>query len=164
LRACRELGITTICTVKDFRDKPIKELEFVVSVNVHRRHLDEFQKAEIGIKMRKIVERIEHHKFTSSTEARAAVNKRYKQMPSDPASEDEKQEEDPFEDGEEEEEEEQEGQQEQEKEVSQVSLLNQSREQLGSNESNTTTAAAPWAATNETLAKYVGVSTATMAT
>jgi hypothetical protein len=44
----------------------------------------------------------------------------------------------------------------------QVPPLNQSRDGLNSNESNTADDA-PWAASNETLANYVGVSTATMA-
>ena len=55
LKACRELGIPAICSVKDFTNRPIDELEFVVSVNLHRKHLDlnEFQRAEIGLKMEK---------------------------------------------------------------------------------------------------------------
>jgi hypothetical protein len=50
-----------------------------VSVNLYRRHF-EFQRAEIGIKMRKIVDRIMSQRFTSETGQKAA-NKRYKRMP-----------------------------------------------------------------------------------
>jgi ParB-like nuclease domain len=58
LRACRELGIPIVYTTKDFTDRPLDELKFVVSVNLHRRDLDEFQRAEIGLKMRNIAQRI----------------------------------------------------------------------------------------------------------
>lgn len=158
MRACTELGIPAIYAVRDFTGKPIQELEFVVSVNLHRRHLDEFQKAEIGIKMRSMAQRITNQRFTSET-GHEAVSKRYKQMPPEPEPED--QEEEP----QEEEDFEQEG--EPQEEVSQVLLPKSSRDQSGSNESNTTTTTADspaqWAATNETLANYVGVSAATMA-
>jgi hypothetical protein len=55
MRACHELGLpTTSYHVKNFAGKPMEELRYVVAVNLHRRHLDEFQKAQIGLKMEKI--------------------------------------------------------------------------------------------------------------
>ncbi|MGB6593388.1 MAG: hypothetical protein WBE68_17950 [Candidatus Nitrosopolaris sp.] len=58
-----------------------RELRYVVAVNLHRRHLDGFQKAEIGLKMEKISRQIalakrEAKAFTSET-ARYAANKRW---------------------------------------------------------------------------------------
>jgi ParB-like chromosome segregation protein Spo0J len=48
LRACKELGIPISYSKKDFTGKPLEELKYVVSVNLHRRHLDEFQLVEIA--------------------------------------------------------------------------------------------------------------------
>jgi ParB-like nuclease domain len=148
LRACKELGISAIYDVKDFTGKPIQELEFVVSVNLHRRHLDEFQKAEIGMKMRIMVNRILHHSYRSSAEAQAAANKRYKQMPTEPGQEEDIE--------------------EVEDTTIQMPLLNQSRDTLSSNTNTTITNIVTeerpaWAATNDSLAQYVGVSPATFA-
>jgi len=40
MRACKELGITASYNIKDFTDKPLEELRYVVAVNLHRRHLE----------------------------------------------------------------------------------------------------------------------------
>jgi ParB-like chromosome segregation protein Spo0J len=50
LRACKEIGIPISYNTRDFTDKPLEELKFVVSSNLNRRHLDEFQKAHVAIK------------------------------------------------------------------------------------------------------------------
>lgn len=72
LRACKELGLQVTSSIKDFTGKPLEELRYVVSVNLHRRHLDEFQRAEIGLKMDKIArqiaaERQANTRFTTDT-------------------------------------------------------------------------------------------------
>jgi ParB-like chromosome segregation protein Spo0J len=74
MRACKELGIPISFTTRNYKDKPLEELKFVVHTNLVRRHLDEFQKAEIGIKMEKIVRQIylQHKSFTKETAAKAA--------------------------------------------------------------------------------------------
>lgn len=81
LRACRELGLPVIYNIKDFTNRPLDELKFVVSVNLHRRHLDEFQRAEIGMKMEKIAKRIaaERKRVSQFTPASAvaAINRRF---------------------------------------------------------------------------------------
>jgi hypothetical protein len=46
-RACKELGIPLQYQIKEF-DGPLEEKKFVIEVNVNRRHLNEFQKAELG--------------------------------------------------------------------------------------------------------------------
>jgi len=46
-RACKELGIPLQYQIKEF-DDPAEEKKFVIEVNVNRRHLNEFQKAELG--------------------------------------------------------------------------------------------------------------------
>jgi len=50
LRACKELGIPVSYSIRDFTGKHLDELKYVVSVNLHRRHLDEFQR-EVAIKL-----------------------------------------------------------------------------------------------------------------
>lgn len=94
LRACRELGIPIVYTIKDFTNRPLEELKFVVSVNLHRRHLDEFQRAEIGLKMRAIAQRIaaKHHQatlFTKETSRRANDIKYGRQQPVEEEEEEE---------------------------------------------------------------------------
>ena len=81
MRACKELGFPVTLNVKNFRDKPMEELRYVVAVNLHRRDLDEFQKAEIGLEMEKLVRKLAEERkkathFTSET-GREAINKRF---------------------------------------------------------------------------------------
>jgi hypothetical protein len=81
VRACKELGFPVTFNV-NFRGKPMEELRYVAAAgNLYRRHLDEFQNAEIGLKMEKISMQIALAKrqataFTSET-ARDAANKRW---------------------------------------------------------------------------------------
>jgi hypothetical protein len=49
-RACNELGILLQYHTKDF-DDPLEEKQFVIEANVNRRHLNEFQRAELGFLM-----------------------------------------------------------------------------------------------------------------
>lgn len=58
IKACNELGVTVTYKVEDFTGRPLDELRYVVTVNLHRRHLGEFQRAEIGLKWDKIARRI----------------------------------------------------------------------------------------------------------
>ena len=46
-RACKELGIQIQYQIKEF-DDALEEKRFVIEVNLNRRHLNEFQKAELG--------------------------------------------------------------------------------------------------------------------
>jgi len=87
LRACKELGIPVSYNTKDFTDKPLEELKFVVSANLHRRHLDEFQRAVVAIRFDKLFRKIARDRymatqFTSET-ARQAANKRHKKESED---------------------------------------------------------------------------------
>jgi hypothetical protein len=66
LRACKELGIPISYSKKDFTGKPLEELKYVVSVNLHRRHLDEFQRAEIALKYDKLYRKIARDKWAST--------------------------------------------------------------------------------------------------
>jgi ParB-like chromosome segregation protein Spo0J len=81
LRACYELGFPVTYYTKNFTGKPLEELRYVVTVNLHRRHLDEFQRAEIGLKWDKIArsiagERRKATQFTSET-GREAIKNRF---------------------------------------------------------------------------------------
>lgn len=58
LRVCNELKIPVEYEVKSFVGKPLAELKYVVTVNVDRRQLDEFQRAEIALKMDKIARQL----------------------------------------------------------------------------------------------------------
>lgn len=80
LRACKELRLPVTYSVKDFTGKPMEELKYVVAVNLHRRHLDQFQRAEIGLKMDKIArtiakERQQASRFTAETGKAAAIKR-----------------------------------------------------------------------------------------
>ena len=93
LRACKELGIPVSYSIKDFTGKPLDELKYVVSINLHRRHLDEFQRAEIALKYDKIYRKIARSRydashFTSET-GRAAINKRWDEEQNNGFSDDE---------------------------------------------------------------------------
>jgi len=81
MRACKELGIKVTYNTRDFTDKPMAELRYVVAVNLHRRHLDEFQKAQIGLKFDKIAREIAARRkkdvdYTTET-GKAAAEKRW---------------------------------------------------------------------------------------
>ncbi len=51
LTASKKLGIPVSYSIKDFAGKPLDEIKYFVCVNLHRRHLDEFQRAEVAIKL-----------------------------------------------------------------------------------------------------------------
>jgi predicted methyltransferase len=53
LKICQELGIKPIFEVKEFQD-PLQEKEFVIEINLKRRHLNNFQIAELEYKMEEI--------------------------------------------------------------------------------------------------------------
>lgn len=66
----------------------MEELRYVVAVNLHRRHLDEFQKAQIGLTMEKIAREIAAKRqkalhYDSQTGADAANKMWYQQKPAD---------------------------------------------------------------------------------
>lgn len=87
LRACMELGIPVSYRIKDFTNRPLDELKYVVAVNLRRRHLDEFQRAEVAIKYDKLYKRIARERYEAtqfnSKTAQAAVNKRHKKEAED---------------------------------------------------------------------------------
>jgi hypothetical protein len=54
----------------------LEELKYVVDVNIHRRHLDEYQKAEIALRMEKLSRQIaleRRKQFTRQTAGTAAA-------------------------------------------------------------------------------------------
>jgi hypothetical protein len=72
MRTCKELGFPVTINVKNFTGRPTEELRYVVAVKLYRRHLDEFQKVDIDLKMEKISRQIVLAKrqakfFTSET-------------------------------------------------------------------------------------------------
>lgn len=81
LRACKELGLKASYNINDFTGKPLEELRYVVSVNLRRRHLDEFQRAEIALKMdrlaRKIAEERKKATLFIHDSATEAINSRH---------------------------------------------------------------------------------------
>lgn len=81
LRACKELGLKASYNINDFTGKPLEELRYVVSVHLHRRHLDEFQRAEIALKMdrlaRKIAEERKKATLFIHDSATEAINSRH---------------------------------------------------------------------------------------
>ena len=64
--SCKELGIPVSYSINDFTGKPLDELKYVVSVNLHRRHLDEFQRAEIALKYDKLYRKIARDRWAST--------------------------------------------------------------------------------------------------
>jgi 16S rRNA G966 N2-methylase RsmD len=80
-RACKELAIPVQYSIKEF-DDPFEEKKFVIEVNLTRRHINDFKRAEIGYTL----ERIEAEKakgrqiqsrFNSAT-GKEAVTRRWK--------------------------------------------------------------------------------------
>jgi len=55
LQACAELDIQARCCKKDFRGRPLDEIMFVVNVNLYRRHLNDFKRAELGIRVEELL-------------------------------------------------------------------------------------------------------------
>ena len=53
LKICQELGIEPKFEVKEFSDQ-LQEKEFVIEINLKRRHLNSFQIAELEYKMEEI--------------------------------------------------------------------------------------------------------------
>jgi hypothetical protein len=64
LRACNELGLPVTHNVKNFTGKPMEELKYVVAVNLHRRYLDEFQRAVMTLTMQKIAVKIAAERYS----------------------------------------------------------------------------------------------------
>jgi ParB-like chromosome segregation protein Spo0J len=56
-KACQELGIEPRIEVKDFAN-PLDEKLFVIEMATHRRHLNDFQKAELGVKRESLLKEI----------------------------------------------------------------------------------------------------------
>ena len=56
-RACQELGIKCIFVVKDFENE-LQEKLFVIDINLKRRHLNSFQRIELALKEKPILEEI----------------------------------------------------------------------------------------------------------
>jgi hypothetical protein len=82
LRVCNELKIPVDYEVKNFAGKPLAELKYVVTVNADRRHLNEYQRGKIALKMKKIAseiaaERKQATQFTSESGKEAAAMKRF---------------------------------------------------------------------------------------
>jgi len=80
LMACKELVISIPYIVIDFTDKPQDEPEYVMAVNLHRRHLNEVQRAKIALKMEKLVrknaaERKQASQFTRESGKEAAMKR-----------------------------------------------------------------------------------------
>jgi hypothetical protein len=80
MRACIELGVQISYNRKDFTGRPTEELRYVVHVNLHRRHLSQFERAEMGLKMYNIIGTIAQRRqqashFTPETGKAAAVKR-----------------------------------------------------------------------------------------
>ena len=81
LKACTELDLPVPHRVKDFTGRPLEEMMFVVNMNLYRRHLNEFQRAEIGIRVEELRREMaqkqqEGCRFTPET-SQMALKQRY---------------------------------------------------------------------------------------
>ncbi|MGH9981074.1 MAG: DNA modification methylase [Nitrososphaeraceae archaeon] len=54
-KACLELGLEPRIEIQDFSN-PLLEKEFIITINLHRRHLNQFQISELGYKLEEIEE------------------------------------------------------------------------------------------------------------
>ncbi len=70
---CQELGITTKHAVREFENK-LLEKKFVIECNLHRRHLNDFQKSELGIPLQKINEEIAKQNQGKRTDLTSSSN------------------------------------------------------------------------------------------
>ena len=77
---CQELGIKVKTAVRTF-DNKLLEKKFVIECNLHRRHLNDFQKSELGIPLLEINQQLAkenqklHHTRVSSYEEKQNSNK-----------------------------------------------------------------------------------------
>jgi uncharacterized protein (DUF1015 family) len=69
LRACAELGLRVSHRMKDFIGRSLDEMMYVVNVNLHRRNLNEFQRAEVWIRVEELRRKIaqQQHEATRFT-------------------------------------------------------------------------------------------------
>jgi ParB-like chromosome segregation protein Spo0J len=84
VRACEELGLTASCRIKDFTGRPLDEMMYVINVNLQRRNLNEFQRAEVGIRVeelrrKKAQKHQEDTRFTPETSQMAHFSRRGRQ-------------------------------------------------------------------------------------
>jgi hypothetical protein len=79
-RACKELGIPLQYHTREFTDL-LTEKQFVIEVNLNRRHLNEFQKAELGFLLEGIegemAKRRQVSAYLDSQKAKSAIGKRW---------------------------------------------------------------------------------------
>jgi ParB-like chromosome segregation protein Spo0J len=52
-KACQELGIVPKIKIREFPNE-LEEKEFIININLNRRHLNEFQISELGYKLEEI--------------------------------------------------------------------------------------------------------------
>ncbi|MFZ0511750.1 MAG: ParB N-terminal domain-containing protein [Candidatus Nitrosopolaris sp.] len=62
-RACQELGIEPTIIVRQFENL-LQEKEFIIESNLNRRHLNEFQRIELQIKLESIKSEIAKERMT----------------------------------------------------------------------------------------------------
>jgi len=71
-KACQELGIPIRIDKKEFTGRPLDEMMYVVKVNLYRRSLNDFQRAEVGIRVEELRRKLGQQqqktsRFTSET-------------------------------------------------------------------------------------------------
>jgi transcriptional regulator with XRE-family HTH domain len=81
VRACQELNLPLASSSKDFTGRPLDEMMYVVNVNLYRRSLNDFQRAEVGIRVEELRRKLgqqqqEASRFTPET-SQEAHRRRY---------------------------------------------------------------------------------------
>jgi hypothetical protein len=76
LQACQELDIPISIYKIDFTGRPLDEMMYVVNVNLYRRNLNDFQRAEVGIRVEELRRKLgqqqqEASRFTPETSQEA---------------------------------------------------------------------------------------------
>jgi hypothetical protein len=76
VRACQELNLPLAWSSKDFTGRPLDEMMYVVNVNLYRRSLNDFQRAEVSIRVEELRRKIgqqqqEASRFTPETSQEA---------------------------------------------------------------------------------------------